>query len=95
MAIGIVSHVLRAYRWKLLLEASGSPLTVTRSLAALFIGYIANLAVPRLGEVSRCLVLKRTNLIPVTSSLGTVVMERVAGRVFTGANYWGHFFDRI
>ena len=77
MCIGVVSHLLRAYRWKLLLEATGHHPTLSRSLAALFIGYLVNLAVPRLGEVSRCLVLKRTDKIPVTSSLGTVVSERV------------------
>ena len=40
-------------------------------------GYLENLAVTRIGEDSRCLVLKRTDRIPVTSSLGTVVSERV------------------
>lgn len=77
ICFGVISHILRAYRWKLLLEATGHNPTLSRSLAALFIGYLVNLAVPRLGEVSRCLVLKRTDRIPVTSSLGTVVSERV------------------
>jgi len=77
MCLGVISHILRAYRWKLLLEATGHRPTLSKSLAALFIGYLVNLAVPRLGEVSRCLVLKRTDRIPVTSSLGTVVSERV------------------
>ena len=48
-----------------------------KSFGALLIGYLVNLAIPRLGEVSRCLVLKRTDQIPVTTSLGTVVSERV------------------
>ncbi len=77
LCIGIISHLLRAYRWKMLIEPTGHNPTFLRSLSALFIGYLVNLAVPRLGEISRCLVLKRTDQVPVTSSLGTVVSERV------------------
>lgn len=77
MLIGVFSHLVRAYRWKLLMEPTGNNPTTGRSLIALFVGYLANLAVPRLGEISRCLVLKRTDQVPVTSSLGTVVSERV------------------
>jgi uncharacterized membrane protein YbhN (UPF0104 family) len=77
MAFGIISHILRAYRWKLLMEPTGHYPNLPRSTMALFIGYLVNQGVPRLGEITRCLVLKRTDQIPVTSSLGTVVSERV------------------
>ena len=77
LVIGIAAHLVRAFRWKLLLQPTGNDPSVGRSLMALLIGYMVNLVVPRLGEISRCLVLKRTNNIPVTSSLGTVVSERV------------------
>ncbi len=75
--IGILAHLVRAYRWKLLLETTGNHPTLLRSMMALLIGYLVNLAIPRLGELSRCLILKRTDNIPVTSSLGTVVSERI------------------
>ena len=77
LIVGVMAHTLRAYRWKLLLEPTGNNTTLVNTLTALLIGYMVNLAVPRLGEVSRCLVLKRSDNIPVTSSLGTVVSERV------------------
>ena len=77
IVLGIASHLVRAYRWKLLMEPTGKYPTVMKSFGALLIGYLVNLAIPRLGEVSRCLVLKRTDQIPVTTSLGTVVSERV------------------
>jgi len=77
LLIGITAHTIRAYRWKLLLEPTGNYTTVFRTLTALMFGYLVNLAVPRLGEVSRCLALKKSDNIPVTSSLGTVVSERV------------------
>jgi len=77
IVLSTASHLLRAYRWKLLLEPTSNYASLIKCFSALIIGYLVNLAVPRLGEVSRCLVLKRTDQIPVTSSLGTVVSERV------------------
>jgi hypothetical protein len=44
---------------------------------AMMVGYLANLVLPRAGEVVRCTVLKRTDAIPVKVSLGTVITERV------------------
>jgi len=41
------------------------------------IGYLANSVFPRLGEVTRCGVLNRSDKVPVSLSLGTVVTERV------------------
>jgi uncharacterized protein (TIRG00374 family) len=40
-------------------------------------GYLANLAIPRMGEVSRCVYLNRTDKVPVNTLLGTVVAERI------------------
>lgn len=78
VVIFLMSHSLRAYRWNLLLKPLGyTRLTTFRTLLAVMIGYFANLIVPRMGEVSRCGVLKRTDQIPMTTSLGTVVAERV------------------
>lgn len=77
LILGMLAHLVRSYRWKLLMEPTGNHPTVFRCLIALLIGYLVNLAIPRLGELSRCLVLKRVDNIPVTSSFGTVVSERV------------------
>ena len=41
------------------------------------IGYFANMALPRLGEITRCGVLSKTDKIPFDSLFGTVVAERV------------------
>src|SRR5258706_16111441 len=40
------------------------------------VGYFANLAFPRLGEVTRCGSLNKTESIPFSSLLGTVIVER-------------------
>jgi hypothetical protein len=41
------------------------------------VGYLANLAFPRLGEISRCALLKNTDQVPISTSLGTVITERL------------------
>lgn len=77
MVISILSYWLRAYRWNILLEASGYRPTTFRTLVAVLSGYLANLAIPRLGELTRCAVLKKSDNIPVPTSLGSVVNERL------------------
>ena len=74
----MISNVMRAYRWNLLLQPLGyRHLTTFRTLLAILVGYFANLLFPRMGEVTRCGILKRTDDVPLTTSLGTVVAERV------------------
>jgi len=40
------------------------------------VGYMANLALPRIGEISRCVVLGRKEKLPADQLLGTVIIER-------------------
>lgn len=74
--IGIFSHYSRAIRWKLLMEPMGYNPSLKNTFMAVMIGYFANLALPRLGEVSRCGILARYEKIPIQKSFGTVVTER-------------------
>ena len=52
--VAILSHLLRAERWRMLLVPTGNKVGLTNSFLSLMIGYLVNLAVPRGGEVSRC-----------------------------------------
>ncbi|MEL7002071.1 MAG: lysylphosphatidylglycerol synthase transmembrane domain-containing protein [Bacteroidota bacterium] len=78
----IVSHLIRAERWKLLLNPIGYPINLKDGFLSVMVGYFINLAVPRGGEVSRCYNLYRLNKTPVDVSLGTVVAERVIDLLF-------------
>lgn len=71
------SHLVRAYRWNLLMEPVNLNPSIQKSFLALMVGYLANTFLPRMGEVSRCAVLNRTDGIPVNKSFGTVITERV------------------
>jgi uncharacterized protein (TIRG00374 family) len=77
LALGILSHISRAMRWKLMLETLGHKPRLSNTFFAVMIGYMANYAVPRLGEASRCGVLTRYEKIPFTESFGTVIAERL------------------
>lgn len=77
VAMSLVSHWLRAYRWNILLAPFGYHLKSGRTFLAVMTGYLANLAFPRIGEVTRCGVLKKNDGVPVSHSLGTVITERI------------------
>jgi uncharacterized protein (TIRG00374 family) len=81
--ISIGGYWLRAWRWKLLIEADGNSLAKTsRVFWALMIGYLVNLLIPRAGEVARCGVLKRSDNLPMGKLLGTVILERTVDLLF-------------
>jgi len=92
LIITILSHVLRAWRWKILLDeiptdglpADATPTTIPSVFGALMIGYMSNYAAPRVGEVVRSAVIKRTHHLPLASVIGTVVVERVIDVVLLG-----------
>jgi uncharacterized protein (TIRG00374 family) len=76
--LSLISHALRAYRWNLLLVPVGyKTLSTYRTFKAVMIGYLTNLIAPRLGEITRCGVLKRTDGVKMSASIGTVVAERI------------------
>ena len=77
MALGVISHLLRAWRWKLLMDAGGHNVWFWNSFFAVMIGYLMNSVFPRLGEVSRCGVMNRKEKVPLPFALGTVVTERI------------------
>lgn len=77
IVLSIISHLFRAFRWNILLKPAGYAPTLFRTFWAVMVGYLANLVVPRMGEVTRCGVLRKTDEVPMTVSLGTVVAERI------------------
>jgi len=74
--IMLLSHMSRTIRWKILIEPLGYKPSTKNLFLALLIGYFANLALPRLGEVSRCGIVSKYEKIPFQKMIGTVVTER-------------------
>jgi glycosyltransferase 2 family protein len=72
----IFSHYLRALRWKILMEPLGYKPSSFNVFNAVMVGYMANLAVPRLGEVLKCTLLARYEKVAPDKLIGTIVAER-------------------
>jgi glycosyltransferase 2 family protein len=73
----LISHLIRAERWRMLLRSASHQTTFYHGFLSLMIGYLVNLVIPRGGEVSRCYNLYRLDKVPVEISFGTVVVERI------------------
>ncbi len=72
----LISHYCRALRWKILMQPLGYKPSVLNTYFAVLIGYLANLVVPRLGEVLKCTILARYEKVPANKLVGTIVAER-------------------
>ncbi len=77
LVVGWVAFLLRAHRWNLLLEPMGYKSDTWSNYHAVAIGYLANFAFPRIGEIVRCGTLSKTKNIPVDKLVGTVMTERI------------------
>jgi hypothetical protein len=72
----LVSHWIRALRWRQLMEPMGYHPSRLNTFFAVMIGYFVNLGAPRLGEVVKCTVLARYEKVPAQKLIGTIVAER-------------------
>ncbi|MGE5393465.1 MAG: lysylphosphatidylglycerol synthase transmembrane domain-containing protein [Candidatus Saccharibacteria bacterium] len=75
--LGLLSHISRTIRWNLMIEPLDHKPRTLNTFLSVLIGYLMNLALPRMGEISRCGVLSRYEKIPFTKLIGTVVLERI------------------
>ncbi len=73
----ILSHITRAARWNLLIKTLGYKTRLSTTFFAVMTGYMANTAVPRMGELVRCGVLSKKENIPFNALFGSVISERL------------------
>lgn len=79
---GMGAYISRAVRWLILLEPMGYSPKLSNSLYSIIIGYFANLAIPRIGEITRCTTMNQSENIPVDKLFGTVILERIIDLMF-------------
>ena len=77
LILAFITYVSRAYRWKYTLHPLGYKSSFQNQYHSLMIGYLVNMTIPRAGEFTRALMLKRSDNIPVAGSFGTIVTERI------------------
>ncbi len=61
----------------MLISSLGYPIKTSTTFAAVMIGYFANLAIPRIGEITRCGIVSKKIKTPLNAIIGTVIAERV------------------
>ena len=76
MVISGLSHYFRAVRWKILLEPLHHKPKTSNVFFAVMVGYLANFAIHRIGEVTRCGLLTKYEKVPFTEGFGSVIAER-------------------
>lgn len=79
--LAMLGNASRAYRWKYALEHMGYRSDFLNNFMAVNIGYLLNLTVPKSGEISRALVVKKYNGVPFDKGFGTIVAERIVDMV--------------
>lgn len=79
-----LSHFLRALRWKVIIRSVKPEAKLKYLFGALMVGYGVNCVVPRLGEVSRSVLLGKWEGLSRSSMFGTVILERMIDIFFFG-----------
>ncbi len=76
LLFGLLSHISRTIRWNMLIESLGKKPRFANTFLAVMVGYFANLALPRMGEISRCGIVNKYEGVSFSKLVGTVVLER-------------------
>ena len=81
VALGVISHASRAYRWLFMTEPLGYKPKLLNSFMAVYSAYLINFTIPRAGEIARASILTNYEGLPFEKGFGTIVAERVADTV--------------
>lgn len=73
----ITSHIVRAWRWRFLLEPIKSGIGLRNLLSGVMVGYMVNNVVPRGGEIVRPYTIGKLEGIPKSAAFGTIIVERI------------------
>jgi glycosyltransferase 2 family protein len=77
IAILLLSHLVRAWRWRYMLNPVKKDISLRSLFSGVMFGYMMNNALPRAGELARPYALGKLENIPKSAALGTVAIERL------------------
>jgi len=77
ITFGLLSHFIRAIRWKMLIEPMGYKPGLSNLFLSVIVLYFTNLIIPRGGEITRCTVISKYEQVPFVKLAGTVLVERI------------------
>ena len=82
--VQMLAHYVRALRWKVILYSVKPEVSIKYLLGALMVWYGVNCVVPRLGEVTRAVLVGKWEKLSGSSMFGTIILERVIDVIFLG-----------
>jgi hypothetical protein len=77
----MASHLLRALRWRYLLDPIKQRIGLRNLFSGVMVGYFFNNILPRAGELARPYALAKLESIPKGAAFGTIVVERMMDTV--------------
>ena len=77
LPLNVLLNWVRAERWAYLLAPIKSPISKRNLFSGVMIGYAINNVLPRVGEFVRPYILGKREKISISSTLATVVVERI------------------
>jgi len=80
----LLGHVVRAVRWKVILHSVKPDAKFKHLFGALMVGYGVNCVTPKLGEITRAVLLGKWENLSRSSMFGTVIVERVIDIISLG-----------
>jgi glycosyltransferase 2 family protein len=82
--VQLAAHYIRAVRWQVILRSVKPDAKLKHLFGAVMVGYGVNCVVPRLGELSRAVLLGKWEGLSRSSMFGSVVLERIIDLIFLG-----------
>lgn len=80
----LLGHLLRAIRWKYILHSVKPDAKLKNLFGSLMVGYGVNAVTPKLGELTRAVLMGRWEGLSRSSMFGTVILERVIDIISLG-----------
>lgn len=84
--ITMLGHYFRALRWKYILNSVKPDTSMKNLFGSLMVGYGVNCVTPKLGEVTRAVLIGKWEGLSRSSMFGTVILERVIDIIMIGVS---------
>lgn len=84
IVLALFSHIIRGLRWRLQLRTLGINPSAHSMAVSVFGNYGLNLVFPRIGEVWRCSYIAHNYKVPFSTTVGTMVSERLVDMIVAG-----------
>lgn len=82
--VAMLGHYIRAIRWKYILNSVKPDTSMKNLFGALMVGYGVNCVTPKLGEVTRAVLIGKWEGLSRSSMFGTVILERIIDTISLG-----------